>query len=194
MAAHSHGDRTWAPLSDWKSSRRTATVYSDDVEMVTLPVVEGQIGILPQHVPLLTQMVPGEQIVRKRRPGSFSGRGRGRRRNHGRTRVRADRSGHRGREHRRGAGSGRRAPEGRGQAPRKVVLRGGRRPSTRPWLARWHNCPSSGATPPDTRGRSAFRRRGSRNRRATGGHRFPTHRKSVHLPLHPAVTGWRLET
>ena len=42
-----------------------ATVYSEDVEMVTLPGVEGQMGILPQHVPLMTQMVPGEMIVRK---------------------------------------------------------------------------------------------------------------------------------
>ena len=42
-----------------------AVAYSDDVEMVTLPAVEGQIGILPQHVPLMTQMVPGEMIVRK---------------------------------------------------------------------------------------------------------------------------------
>ena len=41
-----------------------ATVYSGDVEMVTLPAVEGQIGILPQHVPLMTQMVPGEMLVR----------------------------------------------------------------------------------------------------------------------------------
>ena len=41
------------------------TVYSEDVEMVTLPGVEGQMGIYPQHVPLMTQMVPGELIVRK---------------------------------------------------------------------------------------------------------------------------------
>jgi F-type H+-transporting ATPase subunit epsilon len=41
------------------------TVYSEDVEMVTLPGVAGQMGILPQHVPLITQMVPGEMIVRK---------------------------------------------------------------------------------------------------------------------------------
>ena len=39
--------------------------YSEDVEMVTLPGVEGQLGILPQHVSLMTQMVPGEIIVRK---------------------------------------------------------------------------------------------------------------------------------
>lgn len=42
-----------------------ATVYSEPVEMVTLPGVEGQIGVLPQHVRLVTQMVPGELIVRK---------------------------------------------------------------------------------------------------------------------------------
>ena len=39
--------------------------YSEDVDMVTLPGVEGQMGIFPQHVPLMTQMVPGEIIVRK---------------------------------------------------------------------------------------------------------------------------------
>ena len=42
-----------------------AVVYSEDVEMVTLPSVEGQIGILPQHVGLMTQLVPGEIIVRR---------------------------------------------------------------------------------------------------------------------------------
>jgi len=42
-----------------------ATVYSDDVDMVTLPGVEGQMGVLPQHVRLMTQLVPGEMIVHK---------------------------------------------------------------------------------------------------------------------------------
>jgi F-type H+-transporting ATPase subunit epsilon len=41
------------------------TVYSEAVEMVTLPGVEGQMGVLPQHVRLMTQMVPGELIVYK---------------------------------------------------------------------------------------------------------------------------------
>ncbi len=42
-----------------------AIVYSEDVDMVTLPSVEGQLGILPQHVKLMTQLVPGEIIVRR---------------------------------------------------------------------------------------------------------------------------------
>ena len=41
------------------------TVYSEDVDMVTLPGVEGQMGIYPRHVPLMSQMVPGEIIVHK---------------------------------------------------------------------------------------------------------------------------------
>ena len=39
--------------------------FSDDVEMVTLPGSEGQLGILPQHIPLMTQVVPVEIIVHK---------------------------------------------------------------------------------------------------------------------------------
>ena len=42
-----------------------ATVYSEEVDMVTLPGVEGEMGVLPQHVRLMTQLVPGEMIVRK---------------------------------------------------------------------------------------------------------------------------------
>jgi F-type H+-transporting ATPase subunit epsilon len=42
-----------------------ATVYSEDVDMVTLEGVEGEMGILPEHVRLMTQLVPGEMIVRK---------------------------------------------------------------------------------------------------------------------------------
>jgi F-type H+-transporting ATPase subunit epsilon len=41
------------------------TTYSEDVHMVTLPAVEGQIGVFPRHVPLLTRIVPGEIVVRK---------------------------------------------------------------------------------------------------------------------------------
>src|ERR1051326_2260621 len=42
-----------------------AKTYSEDVDMVTLPGVEGEMGILPQHVPLMTQLSAGEIIVRK---------------------------------------------------------------------------------------------------------------------------------
>src|ERR1051326_8974670 len=42
-----------------------AKTYSDEVDMVTLPGSEGEMGIYPQHVPLLTQIVPGEVVVRK---------------------------------------------------------------------------------------------------------------------------------
>lgn len=42
-----------------------ATVFSQDVQMVTLPAVEGEMGLLPRHVPLMTQLVPGELILRQ---------------------------------------------------------------------------------------------------------------------------------
>ncbi len=41
------------------------TVRYDEVELVTLPALENQIGVYPHHVPLMTQMVPGEIIVRR---------------------------------------------------------------------------------------------------------------------------------
>ncbi len=42
-----------------------AKTYSEVVEMVTLPGVEGEMGIYPMHVPLMTQIVAGELTVRK---------------------------------------------------------------------------------------------------------------------------------
>jgi F-type H+-transporting ATPase subunit epsilon len=54
-----------------------AMVYSADVDMVTLPAVQGQIGIYPQHVRLMTQMVPGEMIVRTRGHDEFMAVGEG---------------------------------------------------------------------------------------------------------------------
>jgi F-type H+-transporting ATPase subunit epsilon len=41
-----------------------AVVYSKDAEFVILQGVEGQMTILPQHVGLMTQLVPGEMVVR----------------------------------------------------------------------------------------------------------------------------------
>jgi F-type H+-transporting ATPase subunit epsilon len=42
-----------------------AKVYSEDVDMVTLPGVEGEMGVYPMHVPLMTQIAAGELSVRK---------------------------------------------------------------------------------------------------------------------------------
>ena len=53
------------------------TVYADDVEMVTLPGIVGEMGVLPQHVPLMTQMVPGEIIVHKNGRDTFIATGEG---------------------------------------------------------------------------------------------------------------------
>jgi len=40
-------------------------LYSDDVDMVVAPGIEGVLGILPNHAPLLTALKFGELIVRK---------------------------------------------------------------------------------------------------------------------------------
>ena len=39
--------------------------YSEDVDMVELPGIDGELGILPFHVPLMTQLRPGELHVKK---------------------------------------------------------------------------------------------------------------------------------
>ena len=40
-------------------------IYSQDVEMVTLPGSEGEAGIYPNHVPLMTLVQAGEIIVNR---------------------------------------------------------------------------------------------------------------------------------
>jgi F-type H+-transporting ATPase subunit epsilon len=40
-------------------------VFSEDVEMVTLTGGMGEMGVLPHHVRLMTEMVPGELVVRQ---------------------------------------------------------------------------------------------------------------------------------
>src|SRR5258708_37555167 len=54
-----------------------AKTYSEYVVMVTVPAAEGEMGIFPQHVPLMTQIVPGEIIVRKDGRDSFLAVGEG---------------------------------------------------------------------------------------------------------------------
>ena len=39
--------------------------YCDDVDMVTIPGSQGEMGVYPNHVPLMTQIVAGELIARK---------------------------------------------------------------------------------------------------------------------------------
>src|SRR5262245_19380238 len=42
-----------------------AMIYSEDVDMVTVPGVEGEMGIYPMHVSLMTQVSAGELVARK---------------------------------------------------------------------------------------------------------------------------------
>lgn len=42
-----------------------ARVYSDTIDTVVIPTVEGEIGVLPGHIPLLTQVEDGELRVTK---------------------------------------------------------------------------------------------------------------------------------
>jgi F-type H+-transporting ATPase subunit epsilon len=43
----------------------TATIFSEDVEMVTLTGIDGEMGIYPQHMPIMTQLAAGEIIAKK---------------------------------------------------------------------------------------------------------------------------------
>jgi F-type H+-transporting ATPase subunit epsilon len=40
-------------------------VYSEEVDMLIAPGVEGQLGILPHHTPLMTTLQPGELRIKK---------------------------------------------------------------------------------------------------------------------------------
>ena len=42
-----------------------AKVYSDTIDSVVIPTVEGEIGVLPGHIPLVTQVEHGELRVTK---------------------------------------------------------------------------------------------------------------------------------
>ena len=49
------------------------TAYSENVEMVTLPGSEGDLGVYPKHVPLLTILKPGElRVVKNGRATSLA--------------------------------------------------------------------------------------------------------------------------
>jgi F-type H+-transporting ATPase subunit epsilon len=53
------------------------TAYSEDVELVTMPGLAGEFGVYPEHVHLMTQMVPGEITVRKNGRDSYIASGGG---------------------------------------------------------------------------------------------------------------------
>lgn len=40
-------------------------IYSDEVQEIVVPTLKGQIGILPNHINLLTQINPGEMMIKK---------------------------------------------------------------------------------------------------------------------------------
>jgi F-type H+-transporting ATPase subunit epsilon len=46
-------------------------VYSEEVDIVVAPGIEGQLGILPHHAPLMTILQAGELVVRKGGEESF---------------------------------------------------------------------------------------------------------------------------
>ncbi len=41
------------------------TVFQDEVDMVVAPGIEGQLGILPHHAPLVTSLTYGELIIHR---------------------------------------------------------------------------------------------------------------------------------
>ncbi len=40
-------------------------VFSDEVNLVVAPGIEGELGILPHHAPLMTILKPGELLIKK---------------------------------------------------------------------------------------------------------------------------------
>ena len=54
-----------------------AKIYSEDVDMVTLPGVEGEMGVYPMHVPLMTAVTSGELVARKNGQDHFLAIGEG---------------------------------------------------------------------------------------------------------------------
>ena len=40
-------------------------VHSDEVDLIVVPGIDGEMAILPSHAPLMTMLQPGELIVRK---------------------------------------------------------------------------------------------------------------------------------
>jgi F-type H+-transporting ATPase subunit epsilon len=41
------------------------TVYEDSIDQLTLPTTEGEITVLPNHIPLISVLSPGELVIKK---------------------------------------------------------------------------------------------------------------------------------
>ncbi len=54
-----------------------ARVFSDTIDAVVIPTVEGEIGVLPGHIPLVTQMESGELRITKGSTTQFLAVGKG---------------------------------------------------------------------------------------------------------------------
>ena len=70
-----------------------AKAYSDDVDMVVIPGRDGELGVYPQHVPVLTTIKPGELRVLKGNTQTLLAVGDGICRDHRRRRLRPHRHG-----------------------------------------------------------------------------------------------------
>ena len=116
-----------------------AIVFSEDVHMVTLPAVEGQIGVYPQHVRLITQIVPGEIIVNLNGQERSLAVGEGLVEISGARGGDRDRHGHPRRAHRRSqsrrSARARRSPAAAKRSPTRKSPR-----STRRSRDRWRSC------------------------------------------------------
>ncbi len=51
--------------------------FSSQVEEVVMPSADGELGVLPQHAPLMTKIVPGELIIRNAGKESYLAVGEG---------------------------------------------------------------------------------------------------------------------
>lgn len=46
-------------------------IFADDVNAVIAPGIEGVLGILPHHAPLMTMLLPGELVIKKGNEESY---------------------------------------------------------------------------------------------------------------------------
>jgi F-type H+-transporting ATPase subunit epsilon len=55
----------------------TAKVFFGDVDMVVVPGAEGELGILPMHIPLMTELRPGELKITQNKQDTYLAVGEG---------------------------------------------------------------------------------------------------------------------